>query len=193
MSTTDAIYDRLYDFIVAVDTDQKLIDPAHLALSDVRRAWQDASRPKGPYAVMQLLSERDLNETECYAYDEIAYPGAGLDRVVETSTRARGFLIDVEIYAENALDRARSICSAMNRPAASIGLLPWIVAEMKEPRFIPALDQQRWQGKAVFTFEMRGLVATKTIIDVIDGVDVAVEGQIANQTINTADISVSRS
>ena len=75
MSTTDAIYDRLYDFIVAVDANQKLIDPDHLALSDVRRAWQDAPRPKGPYAVMQLLSERDLNETECYAYDEIAYPG----------------------------------------------------------------------------------------------------------------------
>lgn len=192
MTTTTAAYDALQAFIVQADADQKIIDPAHVTFTRVIRAWQNAKRPDGAYAMIQLLGERDLNEAECFAYAEIAYPGAGLPRLVQTQTRARAFLFDVEIFASNAVDRARNLVNAAETPASAVTLAPWIAAEVKGIRHMPELVQQRWEGRAIVGLELRGMVQMRAVIDRIDAVSVTTEGQVVTLPINSASINVSR-
>ncbi len=193
MTTTTAAYDALQAFVVLADADQKIIDPAHVTFTRVIRAWQNAKRPDGAYAMIQLLAERDLNEAECFSYAEIAYPGTGLPRFVQTQTRVKAFLFDIEIFATDAVDRARDLINALETPAAAVTLAPWIAAEVKGIRHAPELVQQRWEGRAIVGIELRGMVDSSAVVDTIDQVPVTSEGYVSTTLINSAAFTRSRS
>jgi hypothetical protein len=161
-------------------------------MTNVIRAWQNGPRPTGPYAMVQVLGARDLFEAECYDYTEIAYPGLGLPRFVETVRKVRAFLFDIEVFATDALDRAEVFEAALLSSASSVVFLPWTAHLTKPARHDPALVQQQWEGRAIFTVEMHGIVETKSIVDTIDSVPVIIEGQVVTDPINSATITVSR-
>lgn len=192
MTTQNAACDALQAFLTQVDADQAVIDPAHVPMTAVIRAWQNGPRPLGAYAMVQILGARDLNEAECYDYTEAAYPGAGRPRFIETLRRVRAILFDIEVFASDALDRAEVFEAALISSARSVTILPWTAYLTKPARHDPALIQQRWEGRAIFTIEMRGVTETKSFVDTIDLVPIAIEGQVVTEPITSASLTVAR-
>jgi hypothetical protein len=169
----DATFDALRGVLLRLDNEYKIINPPHVKLVDVIRSHQNGPRPVGPYAMLTLQGERDTMESDCVAYTEIDI-GTVQDpdlRVVAETRRAMEFLFDIDIFASDALDRARQLSIAVQTAGAWVDTAI-IVREVKAPTFSPELVQQRWEGRARFELVLAAMVKSKTLIDVIESVTI---------------------
>ena len=163
--TEDAAFDRLQAYLTRLDADAKLIDPAWTTLTRVIRSHQNAPRPTGPYAAINLLADRDLLEFDCEVYESRTVGGE--PRVVLKKARGIEWLFRVEVFASAPTDYARLFRSALKSEHALVDLSPLVVRTLGEVKRAPELRQQHWEGQAILDVGLAGIAIDSLLVDVI--------------------------
>lgn len=183
--TEDEAFDRLREFIVAIDAEAHVLNPTHVSLVDVLLQPTGGTRLVGPYAGITALGTRDTGEGEQICYGTATVDG--VERVTELHTRPveHGFRIDV--YASRATDYLRLIRAALLSSRGRLDFLPGVVRDVSPATAGPALNEGKWEGRANLTVTI-GALATETIlIDVIESGTIAFESEGIPSIANTID------
>lgn len=171
------IFKGIRSVIIAIDAAQVRINPSHVALTDVILAHQNAKRPDGAYATLSLQGTKDTGELDCHAFADIA-PGT-TNGVVQTRYCTIEFFWVVEIFANDAADRAAYLISGLTSSAATVdlkaGAVPLVVRKTTAPKFTAELIQQVWEGQSQFNLTVAGVMSAAAVIDTIEHVPVRLE------------------
>lgn len=164
--TEDAIYSGLIRYLNSVNALAKDLGNAE-ALGAIDRAYQAKPRPKGSYATVSLLSERDLEEIECDTFRDAVIGGEA--RGVREKHRAHEWLFRIDIYGTYATDAARTFTTALRAEEATLFMAPAVVR-----RVYPAIttspmhSQQAWEGRANVDVAIGGVVSASVPTDFIE-------------------------
>lgn len=171
----DAAYNSLRSFLSKVDSDATLLSPQRGKLSDVIRDNQGGPRPKGPYAMIEFLTDRDVGEVdgECYAEQKIANE----DRVVLSKRRAVELLFRVHLFAPRPLDFASLLLAGLRTGEPSVWMAPFVIRDLGEATRAPEMIQQKAEGRAHFDVTLGAIATDKLLVDVIETGDIALRGQ----------------
>jgi len=174
----DAAYDLLRAYLVKLAADAVLIDPARAPLGKVIRDAQGGPRPLGTYAMVEFITDRDVEEFNDESYADITI-GSGLsavERVAMCKSRGVEWLFRVNLYAPRPMDWARLFAAGLRSAEASVWMAPIVVRDVRDIKRSPELIQQRWEGRAMFEVVL-GAVATDTLlVDVIETGEIITEG-----------------
>jgi hypothetical protein len=160
------LLDRLRNYLITIDQEAMLIDPSHERLSDVRRANQTGPSPRGPYAVVYLLADKDSRDLDCETYEERTI--AGVPRIVATKHRGKIWLFRIEVWASDSFHRAQYLCSSFRSNSVNNDLMPLVRRRVGDPERVPDLRRQTWEGRSQFEVELGGVRTDSFIIDVIE-------------------------
>lgn len=171
----DAAYRSLWSYLKRVDDNASLIDPTREKLAEIIRDNQNAPRPKGPYAMIQFLTDRDTGEIdgECYEDRDIG----GEDRVVLSKHRGVELLFRVHVYAPRPVDHAGLLLAGLRSGEASVWMAPFVIRDVGEATRAPELIQQTPEGRAQFDVTVGAIATNQLLVDVIETGEVITEGQ----------------
>lgn len=174
----DAAFDLLRAYLVKLAADALLIDPARAPLGDIIRDAQGAPRPVGAYAMIEFITDRDVEEFNDERFSDITI-GSGpsaVERVAMCKSRGVEWLFRVNVYAPRPMDWARLFAAGLRSAEACVYMAPLVVRDVRDIKRSPELIQQRWEGRAMFEVSL-GAVATDTLlVDVIETGEIITEG-----------------
>lgn len=176
--TEDEASKTLCRFLAKLAADAVLIDPAHEVLVEVRKDHQEAPRPVGPYAMVEFITDRDLDELDDEAYSDITVgtgPGA-VDRVLMCKSRGVEWLFRVHAYARRPMDWAKLFRAGLRSAEASVWMAPLVVRDVREIKRAPELIQQDWEGRAMFEVALGAVATDRLLVDVIETGEIITEG-----------------
>lgn len=172
--TEDDAFDLLRAYLVKVAADAVLIAPAREVLVDVIRDAQGAPRPVGAYAMIDFITDRDLDEVDGESFGDVNIGGD--DRVVMCKARGVEWLFQVNIFAKRPMDWARLFRAGLRAGEASVWMAPLVVRDVREIKRAPELIQQEWEGRAAFEVSLGAVVSEQLLVDVIERGTVITEG-----------------
>jgi hypothetical protein len=161
--TEEEVYDKVMLYLDTINNDAAIINPAYDKIGKIIRAHQNAPRPVGDYAALNLLSHIDLAEVNCDIYRDQVIGGA--NRVVFSKARGIEWLFRVEVYASRPTDVARLFQTALRSDYTSLLLSPLVVRMVDDVTRTPEMIQQRWEGRANLDFSVAGVVTESLLID----------------------------
>lgn len=176
--TEDEASKTLCRFLAKLAADAVLIDPAHEELAEVRKDHQEAPRPVGPYAMVEFITDRDLDEIDGEAYSDVTIgtgPGA-VDRVVMCKSRGVEWLFRINVYAQRPMDVAKLFRAGLRSAEASVWMAPLVVRDVRDIKRAPELVQQQWEGRAMFEVSLGAVATESLLVDVIETGTVTTEG-----------------
>lgn len=171
-------YSALFAFLTKLADDAILIEPARPALGPVIFDRQESPRPVGPYAMIEFVTDRDLDELDDEAYSDITIgsgPGA-VERVVMCKSRGVEWLFRVHVYASRPMDWAKLFRAGLRSAEASVWMAPLVVRDVREIKRSPELIQQDWEGRAMFEVALGAVTTDQLLVDVIETGEVITEG-----------------
>lgn len=170
----DAAYRSLRSYLKRVDDNASLITPARENLTDIIRDNQGGTRPDGPYAMIQFLTDRDTGEIdgECYEDRDIG----GEDRVVLSKHRGVELLFRVHVYAPRPLNYTTLLAAGLRIGEASVWMAPFVVRDVGEATRAPEMVQQTPEGRAQFDVTLGAIATDQLLVDVIETGEVIFEG-----------------
>lgn len=174
----DGAYDALEAFLRKLAADAILIDPARAPLAVVIRDAQGAPRPRGAYAMIEFIADRDLEEFSDETYGEISV-GSGPsaeERVLMCKSRGVEWLFRVNVCAPRPIDWARLFASGLRSAESSVWMAPLVVRDVRDIKRAPELIQQRWEGRAMFEVALGAVASEPLLIDVVETGEVITEG-----------------
>lgn len=171
----DEAYRSLRSYLKRIDDNASLIAPTREKLVEIIRDNQNAPRPKGPYAMIQFLTDRDTGEIdgECYEDRQIG----GEDRVVLSKHRGVELLFRVHVYAPRPVDYAGLLLAGLRSGEAAVWMAPFLVREVGEATRAPEMVQQTPEGRAQFDVTVGTIATDQLLVDVIETGQVITEGQ----------------
>ncbi|WP_406858494.1 hypothetical protein ABEG18_13045 [Alsobacter sp. KACC 23698] len=173
--TEDAAFDLLQAYLTKVDADAAAITPERVGLVEINRAHQSAPRPaSGAYAVIYLLTDRDLLEVDCEVYEDRTIGGE--PRVVMKKARGIEWLFRLEVFASRPTDCARLFQAALRSAHASVELSPLVVRQVGEITRVPELKQEGWEGKAALDIALAGIAIDNLLVDVVESGSITFKG-----------------
>jgi len=164
--TEDELFDKVRGYFIQLDRDATLLQPARVALTDIIRAHQSGPRPQGPYAVLYLLGDRDTKEVNCDVYTDIVVENTKV--VVMTKSRSVEWLARLDVFASNATEYCKLFQSGLRSEHSQIDLYPCAVRRVQDVQRTPQMRQERWEGRALFEFELASIQSDSMIVDVIE-------------------------
>lgn len=176
----DAAYDLLRAFLVKLAADAVLIDAARAPLGNVIRDAQGAPRPTGTYAMIEFITDRDVEEFSDERYQAVEIvTGSGPSaesRVVMCKSRGVEWLFRVNVYAPRPMDWARLFAAGLRSAEASVWMAPIVVRDVRDIKRAPALIQQQWEGRAMFEVVLGAVATDSLLVDVIETGEIITEG-----------------
>ncbi|HEV7258937.1 MAG TPA: hypothetical protein VGN82_14245 [Bosea sp. (in: a-proteobacteria)] len=170
----DEAYRSLWHYLKRVDDNASLIDPTREKLVEIVRDNQSAPRPKGPYAMIQFVTDRDTGEIdgECYEDRDIG----GEDRVVLSKHRGVELLIRVHVYSPRPVDHAGLLQAGLRSGEAAVWMAPFVIREVGQATRAPEMIQQSPEGRAFFDVTIGAIATNQLLVDVIETGEVITEG-----------------
>lgn len=171
----DEAYRSLRSYLKRVDDNASLIEPPREKLVDIIRDHQGAARPKGPYAMIQFLTDRDTGEVdgECFEDRDIG----GESRVVLSKHRGVELLFRVHVYAPRPVNHAGLLAAGLRVGEASVWMAPFVVRDVGDATRAPEIVQQTPEGRAQFDVTLGTIATDQLLVDVIETGQVITEGQ----------------
>lgn len=173
--TEDEASRTLCRYLAKLAGDAVLIDPDHEVLVEVRKDHQEAPRPKGPYAVVEFVTDRDIEEVNGERYQDAVISGE--PRVVMCKDRGVEWLFRVNVYASRPLDWTRLFRSGLQIGDASVWMAPLVIRAVGEAKRAPELIQQDWEGRAMLDVTLGAVATEQLLVDVIETGAIEFEGQ----------------
>lgn len=173
--TEDGAYQSLRDFLGKLAADAILIDPARVPLAAVIRDAQGGPRPHGPYAMIEFITDRDVEELDDERYSDIVLAG-GVNRVAMCKSRGVEWLFRVNVYAPRPMDWAKLFRAGLRSAEASVWMAPLVVRDVRDIKRSPELVQQTWEGRAMFEVALGAVTTDQLLVDVIETGEVITEG-----------------
>lgn len=176
--TEDEGSKALCRFLAKLAADAVLINPAHEVLVEIRKGHQEAPRPTGPYAMVEFVTDRDLDELDDEAYSDLTI-GSGpsaVERVLMCKSRGVEWLFRVHVYASRPMDWAKLFRAGLRSAEASVWMAPLVVRDVREIKRSPELVQQDWEGRAMFEVALGAVTTDQLLVDVIETGEVITEG-----------------
>lgn len=174
----DAAYDLLRAYLVKLAADAVLIDPERAPLGDVIRDAQGAPRPAGTYAMIEFITDRDVEEFNDESYEDITI-GTGpsaVERVAMCKSRGVEWLFRVNVFAPRPIDWARLFAAGLRSAESSVWMAPIVVRDVRPIKREPELIQQRWEGRAMFEVVLGAVAIDTLLVDVIETGEIITEG-----------------
>jgi hypothetical protein len=164
--TEDEAYSRLIGYLNSVNALAADLGNTGV-LEAIDRAYQAKPRPRGSYATVSLLSERDLEEIECNTYRDAMIGGEA--RGVRQKFRAHEMLFRIDIYATFATDAGRTLTTALRAEEAALFMAPLVVRKVYPAlTTTPMHAQQNWEGRANVDVAIGGVVSASVPTDFIE-------------------------
>ncbi|KRE07454.1 hypothetical protein ASE63_22405 [Bosea sp. Root381] len=171
----DEAYRSLWSYLKRVDDNASLIDPSRTKLVEIIWDNQGAPRPKGPYAMIQFLTDRDTGEIDGECYEERDIDGEG--RIVLSKHRGVELLFRIHVYAPRPVVFAGLLAAGLRSGEASVWMAPFVVREVGEATREPEMIQQTPEGRAQFDVTLGAIATDQLLVDVIETGAVTFEGQ----------------
>lgn len=168
-------YHILRSYLLRIDANATLISPGRESLADIIPDNDGGPRPKGPYVMIQFLTDRDTGEIdgECYEDKTIA----GEPRVVLSKHRGVELLFRVHVYAPRPLNYTTLLAAGLRSGEASVWMAPFVVRDVGEATRAPEMIQQTPEGRAQFDVTLGAIATEQLLVDVIETGQVITEGQ----------------
>lgn len=171
----DAAYRSLQNYLKRIDANASLIAPSREKLEAVIRDNESRPRPKGPYSMIQFLTDRDTGEIDGECYEDKTIGGE--DRVVVSKHRGVELLFRVHVYAPRPLNYTTLLAAGLRSGEASVWMAPFVVRDVGEATRAPEMIQQTPEGRAQFDVTLGAIATEQLLVDVIETGQVITEGQ----------------